>query len=123
MKICTSCKQNLDISCFSKKEATESGLQYKCKECHKKYCHEHYLKHKEYYKKKSRRYNRDLRDEINNYKSSIGCARCSEIDYCCLDFHHVDEKIESIAVLVANSNRNQIYEEIKKCIVLCSIVQ
>ncbi len=36
-KVCTSCKFELPVECFSKRAASRDGLQTDCKECHKAY--------------------------------------------------------------------------------------
>ena len=120
MRHCGDCDRDLDELCFSFKSKAKNLLQFKCKECHKKYCQKHYKDNVSYYQTKHKKYVTNIRDEINIYKSSRGCSHCFENDSCCLDFHHVDEKIESISRLIQNCNRKQIYEEISKCIILCS---
>lgn len=51
-----------------------------------------------------------------------GCRRCEEDHLACLDFHHeTDPKVDTIARMLANGRpREEIREEISKCIVLCA---
>ena len=52
-----------------------------------------------------------------------GCSNCSETDWRCLDFHHVNpqDKDDSVTQLVVNGNsKKRILKEIEKCIVLCA---
>ena len=60
---------------------------------------------------------------VQEIKSSCACAKCGETRGYVLDFHHIspNEKSETIARLTSNtSNMNKVYDEIKKCIVLCA---
>jgi hypothetical protein len=50
-----------------------------------------------------------------------GCVTCDESDPTCLDFHHVGEKADSIARLVADERPREVIEaEIDKCELLCA---
>ena len=51
------------------------------------------------------------------------CAKCGDNRGYVLDFHHInpEEKEETIARLTSNtSSLSKVYDEIKKCIVLCA---
>lgn len=63
----------------------------------------------------------DLKNKINEYKTTVGCP-CGEKEACCLDFHHVNQdKESSIAQLTSEqASWERIELEIKKCIVVCS---
>ena len=49
-KICSKCKQNKLIECFSKCKKNKDGLKYQCKECIKKYNQKNKEKKREYNK-------------------------------------------------------------------------
>lgn len=86
--------------------------------------HESYLRHKSEIDTKRqirRRKNRTwFRTEI---MSKLKCTRCLESNPVCLDFHHLDPKTKrsEVTKMVNESrNRNDIFAEIAKCIVLCA---
>lgn len=107
-KKCTKCGRILPIIEFNWSNKAKGTRRSECK-----YCHSDYMKQK-YQEKKN------LVQEI---KSSCACAKCGETRGYVLDFHHINpsEKNETIARLTSNtSNINKVYDEIKKCIVLCA---
>lgn len=64
-----------------------------------------------------------LRAWVHGLKRDHGCARCSETDSACLDFHHRNEaeKTASVSELVSNGrSKAAIREEMKRCDVLCA---
>lgn len=78
-----------------------------------KYCHSAYMKQK-YQEKK---------EIVQEIKSNFSCAKCGDTRGYVLDFHHIEpnEKEATVARLTSNSsNLTKVYDEIKKCIVLCS---
>ena len=105
-KICSKCKKELPLTSFY----SRGGGRYRseCKECHKQYVTAQY-----HYKK----------NLLQEYKASIGCAKCGERRGYCLDFHHTDPSIkdDTIARMTSNkSNIDDIMRETEKCIVLCA---
>jgi len=76
---------------------------------------------KEFIKVKRDRRER-LRIFIQSIKAAHCCCECGEVDLACLDFHHKDPKKKKFAI--ANSPRLglselAIFNEIKKCVVIC----
>jgi hypothetical protein len=68
--------------------------------------------------KKKEKYLKKLVDEI---KSKLGCAICSEKDSCCLDFHHKNKnKDRNVSTWVRLKSEKKLISEIKKCICVCS---
>ena len=59
---------------------------------------------------------------VQNYKSSIGCCKCGEKDYICLDFHHItnDKELTIGDGGTRGWSIKRIFSEIDKCIVMCS---
>jgi hypothetical protein len=84
--------------------------------------HESYLRNKEKVYAESVDRRKRLFAEVNLYKSEKGCLFCSEKESICLDFHHINpsEKEETIARLITQKGRKKTFEEIEKCIVVCS---
>lgn len=92
---------------------------------------EHIKRYKNsWYKRNSKRIieKARLRTEIikgwlRAYKSTLKCSRCSENDWRCLDFHHINpqDKESSIAYAIRDGwSIERIQLEITKCIVLCA---
>lgn len=107
-KICSKCKKELPLDNFNWRDKMKGTRRSECKECFSKY-----MKKKYQQKKK----------EIQEVKSDIACAKCGEKRGYVLDFHHIDPslKITTIARLTSNASKiEDAYEEMKKCIVLCS---
>jgi len=61
-----------------------------------------------------------LREELNNYKCSLGCSKC-EYNKCgaALDFHHHDTNKER-RITVGSWKTDLGQREIAKCIILCA---
>ena len=107
-KICTKCGKELSIDEFNWRDKQKGTRRSECK-----YCHSGYMKQK-YQEKK---------EIIQSLKSQIACAKCGETRGYVLDYHHLDpaKKDTTIARMTSNRyNLDKIYEEIDKCIVLCS---
>lgn len=60
---------------------------------------------------------------LYQYKEEKGCARCSEMDAACLDFHHLDSAVKRMNVSKMVSygySLEKIEAEIERCTILCS---
>ena len=107
-KKCSKCGRELPLSAFPWRNKSKGTYRADCKECHSNYMKQKYQQKK---------------NEIQTLKSKLTCAKCGEKRGYVLDFHHINpqEKDETIARLTSNtSNINDVYDEIKKCIVLCA---
>lgn len=85
----------------------------------------HYKNNKTKYIEKAKIHNKNYRNRnreyVENIKQNSCCARCSESDFNCLDFHHIEDKTEAIAKMSYMScSLKKLKREIAKCIVLCS---
>lgn len=121
--ICKKCKRDHDETFFNWKQKKLGKRRVICKDCSRKEYRDHYQanKRKVYGRNKMRR--QKLRVWVNEYKSSLQCARCPENDAACLDFHHPDATKKEIDITTAIQNgwsRQRIMTEIEKCKVLCS---
>lgn len=105
-KICKVCKKTKPLSEYY---ISGSGRQLNtCKPCVRA---EEKLK-----------YNSKIKS-FNDYKSSIGCQKCRDTRHYVLDFHHKDpnEKEFTLANKARASFFNEeVQNEIKKCVLLCS---
>lgn len=123
MKICNTCKMELDESRFTTKNKEKQILSSKCKSCVNAYSKEHYIKNPDIYKSKANKHRekqkKDYRQLIDSVKS-IGCYFCSEKTLCCLDFHHSDGDKEHNVASMTRHSIELVQKEISKCIVVCS---
>ncbi len=112
MKSCSKCKEIKPISEFNK-----TGTY--CKICVRSYTKHHYQNNKEQYQVNHLNYYKWFID----YKASLKCEKCGFSHPAALDFHHIDPKTKKFSVSLSNAvnkDRDEVEEEIKKCIILCS---
>ena len=89
---------------------------------HQEYSREHYLKNKATVIQRTKESKAQQKLEWHSFKQSLKCTKCGFAHPAALDFHHEDptEKEYNVHRLIANGQFAKAYEEIKKCIVLCS---
>lgn len=61
--------------------------------------------------------------EINKkelLKRKIKCSICGETSKCCLEFHHLKDKLYRISWAVKNVLPNKFIKELDKCICVCA---
>jgi transcription elongation factor Elf1 len=122
-KYCKKCNTEKSKNQFSYKSKTRGILQSVCKDCQNKYTKQHYKEKTSYYVERQKRRRKKIKQEFIEFKKTLKCSRCSEDDFVCLDFHHIDpsQKEISIATAIHNSlSMEKIKQEVDKCIVLCS---
>lgn len=122
-KLCCACKEQKPLDSFANKTASKDGKQSRCNPCMVSVMKKRYLADTAEWNRKSREQKQRKYDWINDYKVSKTCLVCSEVDYACLEFHHLDgeEKEATISQMVANKvSDEKILLEIDKCIVICS---
>ena len=126
MKKCIKCQVDKNKLEFAINHSHKDGLSSYCKLCNSANARAAY-KNKDSIKiaQKSRAASNRLKIQniVNQIKSNLGCSKCPETDYRCLDLHHVDAstKKASVSNLVTRKfNLDKIQEEIDKCVVLCS---
>lgn len=123
MKICSSCKQSKDLSCFSKKG---NSLQSKCKDCQKIYYKKYYEsvpKEKERILKKNIDRKNILKKWIAEIKENAKCADCgNSYPACAMDFDHIeDNKDSSVSSMISSlRTKEDIAKEIEKCEIVCA---
>ena len=86
------------------------------------YQKKHYAENKDYYKRRNNAAELALRSEVNKFKEERACADCgSFFPYYVMQFDHVrGKKVAHVATLVMNNARFKVWEEIKKCDVVCA---
>ena len=97
-------------------------MPYRDKEAQRKSNRESYARNREQVGAKVKEYKTLLRAEWQKYKATLVCTICGESDPATLDFHHAvrDPTNRKLSNLLRNSAYRDVYEEIKKCIVLCA---
>jgi hypothetical protein len=123
LKICNGCGTEKLIDEFSLSRSKKDGHNNKCKECHRKYVKNHYIKNKSRYiarAKKNRKKEREKTKKLLLELKSGGCRRCSEDHPACLDFHHRDPSAKEKSVGLLKNSRSRIVKEAKKCDILCA---
>lgn len=126
-RVCNMCKQELPLTSefFSSKVVKGiNKMQYTCRDCRSVYIKKHYRENKDTYLLKALESRDRKRDWFNKIKSTLHCEQCGENRPWVLDFHHKDGHKEgrerSIALMINNCSKEDILEEIKKCMVLCA---
>jgi len=89
---------------------------------HKEYSRKHYLKNQEELIEKAADKKKRFKEEWYAFKGTLKCTKCGFSHIAALDFHHEDpsKKEGNIHRFVSNGQFKKVYEEIKKCIVLCA---
>ena len=109
MKTCASCKQDKEHSEFHKNRSRKDGLNPYCKDC----CSEKATVRRKNYTK-----------PFFDYKVEKGCEICGYNEHpAALQFDHIDRNSKHAAVATLLSQRRPaevVWEEIKKCRVLCA---
>lgn len=125
-KICSKCKQDLEISQFNWKITDKTRASY-CKNCSREYIRKHYKNNREYYLKKARKRNKKIQDEsfkyIKAYLQKHPCIDCGEQDLVVLEFDHKDKnmkKTEVSRIIKNTGSLKKLIEEISKCDVRCA---
>lgn len=92
------------------------------KEKHKEYSRKDYLGKYAQRRADLGKRRKELKDEWIKFKSTLCCARCGFKNPAALDFHHENpaDKEHNVNRLVSDGRFRKAYEEVKKCIVLCS---
>lgn len=92
------------------------------KKKHQEYSRKHYESNYAKRREKLNARRKELKKEWDVFKATLKCTNCGFDHHAALDFHHEDptEKEYNVNRLVSDGRFRKAYEEIKKCIVLCS---
>lgn len=107
-KICSKCGRELPIDQFNWRNKAKGTRRADCKECHSGYMKMKY---------------QEKKDIIQKLKAEVKCAKCGDCRGYVLDYHHInpEEKENNISRMTSNNYQlDKVYEEIKKCVVLCA---
>lgn len=120
-KYCNGCNELKSISEFNKKR---SGTQTRCRLCTQKQSQSHYIRNKEKYRNRNISRRENLREAIRQLKAKP-CADCgNEYHFCAMDFDHLgesDKEFNISAMIGRGMSLERIYEEAKKCEVVCAV--
>lgn len=125
MRECTKCKIEKPYSEYYKSSTNKSGWQAWCKKCTISNMAYRY-KNNEKVKSKTKEGERNSFNVFQNIslliKSKYGCQYCNEQCPHVLQFHHINplNKITEVSVLCFKKNKPKFFEEMNKCIVVCS---
>jgi hypothetical protein len=123
-KVCTECHLELPIDQFSTNKQKKDGLNYKCKECQKRYFKQHYQNNKQYYVDKAAEQTKKFLDKIEIVKQERlknGCSVCGMYHPAVMDFHHLDPNKKEFTIAKSRTkSESKFLEELDKCVVLCS---
>lgn len=122
MKQCSTCKVEKPFAEFNKKSSTKDGYERYCKDCHRVRNRKHYDENKTSYIESARRWQKEKNEWWREYKKQFSCSVCGDDKHWRIDFHHTDPSTKDIEVsqMIANNrSRENILEEINKCIPVC----
>ena len=122
-KVCSKCKQEKDVSLFSKCSIKKDGLYPSCKQCQgehsKKYRARPEVKKEN--KIREKEYLRIRKEIVLKYLLEHPCVDCGNSDVRVLEFDHNGDKREIISRMITNKVNIKILEdEMSKCSVRCA---
>lgn len=122
MKKCILCKQVKIVSSFSKDISKKDRLQSSCKKCKQKSSNKYYLKNKKKVREKANFYRNETREMIRKIKESTPCTDCGKkYRYFAMHFDHIRDKNFNVAWGFTSRSRKKVFDEIKKCEVVCAV--
>lgn len=123
-KICSKCKQELEISQFRWRNKTQGTLHSQCKNCEKqsdKIRYANSISRQNAVKTRSEQ-QKEENQNIVNLRKSCGCQKCGEKRLYLMEFHHInaEDKINNIAHMIKSASKETLIAELDKCLVLCA---
>lgn len=122
-KKCGRCGKQLNVREFHRN--SRGGYQSYCRSCNNAY-RRNRRKHNKRYRDNNYRATKNarkaLREELNGIKSATPCKDCA-VYYSPwqMQFDHVQgDKLGNIADMVNHGTRNKLFEELKKCELVCA---
>ena len=127
MKRCSKCKKEKLDEEFNFKNKALKLRQCQCKECTRLLIKNHYNENKQYYLKKAKKRNLEIKTNIVNYLrcylSKKSCIDCGETDIAVLEFDHRNgtKKNKAVSTLIRLGYPIDIIrKEIGKCDIRCA---
>lgn len=96
-------------------------MGYKNKEDQNRASRQHYIKNKQRYLDRNKKYRRSINDFVKDLKEKKPCEDCNKnFPYYVMDFDHVGEKTENINFLAKTGRIGALKKELLKCELVCS---
>lgn len=122
LRICSKCKEEKSKTAFSPARKKKSGFQSHCKVCRAEYNKRHYRQNKAKYIENKNHNKETILNELRQYKEKNPCADCGKyFPYYAMEFDHQHSKKYEIAIIARHGSRKKLWEEIKKCELVCCL--
>jgi hypothetical protein len=121
VKRCCVCREEKPLEAFSIHRRARDGRQNTCKACAAARQRQRYEDDKPRHRALVKARQVWLLEEVRRLKA-VPCADCGgEFPAVCMDFDHLDDKVDGVSKLVHRGfSLERILEEIRKCEVVCS---
>lgn len=121
-KFCPNCGLNKTIEEFNKNKNRKDGVQGICRVCDReKAAISYHEKYKDKHIVRATKRKKELRNWLTEYKKTKACEKCGDTRWYVLDFHHNENKDDSVSQLVVRGcSKDRVLKEIAKCKILCS---
>lgn len=121
MKACTKCNTQQELSEFSKQSKAPDGLAYWCKRCYSEQKINLYNANIDQSRENTNNRRKERTTWFRQLKLNNPCKDCGIIySSYCMDYDHLSDKIKSVTRMVLdNTPKHKILEEIKKCELVC----
>ena len=121
MKVCSECKQNKPLECFSKNANKKDLLSSHCKECHKILRRNHYLKNKDKILSQVKKNKKNFFEWYKSLKNSP-CKDCGvSYPHYVMEFDHLyNKKFQLSYASKENYSKKKVLSEIEKCELVCA---
>ena len=121
MKQCKKCGLEKTYEDFAKNKSKKDGYASTCKSCTNDIQKKHYENKSDYYKKHGSDTKEKIRKIVREIKEASPCQDCGvKYPYYVMDFDHRENKKFIISTAYLRRGINIIFEEIKKCDLVCS---
>ena len=124
MKKCSKCGIEKEECEFFFKNKEKNILHTCCKTCKReldrKMYHDDKHDRKKKIRKRANKINEQVKEFYKEYKKKSKCSICGDDRWYVLDFHHKDDKKNSISALSKRGSLRLLKEELEKCIPVCA---
>jgi len=124
LRYCKKCDNHKPLTeeYWHHRKSRKDGWEFYCKECVKSTTKKNYNKNKDKWREYQNDFKKKFKDSIQKYKETLTCSKCDENRWYLLDFHHLDPLTKQFGIGDGSSytSLENTFNEIKKCIPLCS---
>lgn len=122
-KICSTCKEEKDLSLFNFKNKLKGTRHSFCRACGNNYSRKDYQKHKDRRVHKQKERKQEQRKLLRSLKE-VPCADCGiQYPYYVMDFDHREDTEKQFDLSEGSKRRlsiSRLLEEASKCDIVCS---